>query len=185
MCRALEEQMPRVLAAVDARQLVDRLSGWLIESGLGGADVRELLAGLCRRLNASGFAVDRGGCAILRLHPQIVSEEVSWLKETGATTTAYMTANLMVDPDNRRGPYFDLALNGLTYKRYRLSSEGTVESPLLARLKSEGYEEYFGFRHETGGLASITPFARALGLTPCIAGSFATRRKDGFGEVEI
>jgi hypothetical protein len=63
---------------------VTALSDWLIESGLGGADLRALLAGLCRRLNARGIAVDRGGCAVLRLHPEIVSEEVSWLKETDA-----------------------------------------------------------------------------------------------------
>jgi hypothetical protein len=75
----LGEQTPAVLAATNARQLVETLAGWLVESGLGGADVRELLAGLCRRLNAGGIAVDRGGCGILRLHPQIVSEEVSWL----------------------------------------------------------------------------------------------------------
>jgi hypothetical protein len=54
--------------------MVNTLSHWLIESGLSGADARALLAGLCRRLNAGGIAVDQGGCAILRLHPQIVSE---------------------------------------------------------------------------------------------------------------
>jgi len=56
---------------------VNTLSDWLIESGLSGADLRELLAGLCHRLNPGGIAVERGGCAVLRLHPQIFSEEVS------------------------------------------------------------------------------------------------------------
>ena len=32
--------------------------------------------------------------------------------------------------------------------------------PLLARLRTEGYTEYFGFFHATGGAAAITPFAR-------------------------
>jgi adenylate cyclase len=167
--------------------MIDTLSDWLIESGLGGADLRELLGGLCRRLNADGIAVERGGCAVLRLHPQIFSEEVSWLKETDATATAYFTPNMMLDPDNRRGPYFDLALNGLDYNCYRLASKETPDTggDLLARLKREGYTEYFGFCHQTGGIVSITPFARALGLTPCVAGSFATRRRGGFAEGEI
>jgi hypothetical protein len=49
----------------------------LTESGLGGADLRELPAGLRRRLNAGGIAVDRDGCPVLRLHPQIVSEAIA------------------------------------------------------------------------------------------------------------
>src|SRR5258708_34228488 len=57
--------------------------------------------------------------------------------------------------------------------------------PLLARLRNEGYAEYFGFFHATGGAAAISPFARRIGLGPCVVGSFATRRPGGFGEAEI
>src|SRR5258708_10608070 len=57
--------------------------------------------------------------------------------------------------------------------------------PLLARLRNEGYAEYFGFFHATGGAAAISPFARGIGLGPCVVGSFATRRPGGFGEAEI
>ena len=57
--------------------------------------------------------------------------------------------------------------------------------PLLARLRAEGYTEYFGFFHATGGAAAVSPFARRIGLVPCVVGSFATRRPGGFGEAEI
>ena len=60
-----------------------------------------------------------------------------------------------------------------------------MEMPVLARLRSQGYTEYFGFFHATGGAAAVTPFARRLGLVPCVVGSFATRRPGGFGEAEI
>src|SRR5262249_17077174 len=167
--------------------MINTLAQWLIESGISGADLRELLGGLCRRLNAGGISVDRGGCGALRLHPQIVSEEVSWLKETDVTATAYFTPEMILDPDNRRGPYFELSVNGLDYKCYRLASEETSEvgGGLLARLKREGYTEYFGFCHETGGVVSITPFAPGLGPRPCVAGSFATRRTGGFTQSDI
>src|SRR5260370_38443303 len=92
----------------------------------------------------------------------------------------------MEDPNNRRGPYFDLALKGLRYKRFLLSESGVVEDmPLLARLRNEGYAEYFGFFHATGGAAAISPFARRIGLGPCVVGSFPARRPGGFGEAEI
>jgi hypothetical protein len=41
------------------------------------------------------------------------------------------------------------------------------------------------FFRATGGAAAITPFARRVGLVPCVVGSFATRRPSGFGEAEI
>jgi adenylate cyclase len=178
--------MQNVLSAFDASALAATVVNWLVESGLGGSDVPELLAGLGRRLNAGGVAIDRAGCAILTLHPQIVSQEVAWHSHEDRATTTYFTPKLMEDPNNRRGPYFDLALKGLRYKRFLLSESGVVEDmPLLARLRNEGYAEYFGFFHATGGAAAISPFARRIGLGPCVVGSFATRRPGGFGEAEI
>ena len=159
---------------------------WLVDSGLGGSDLRELVAGLARRLNAGGVAVDRAGCSILTLHPQIVSQEVTWCSEDDSATTRYYTPKLMEDPANRHGPYFDLALNRLKYKRFVLDESGVgKDMSLLARLRAEGYTEYFGFFHATGGAAALSPFARRVGLVPCVVGSFATRRPGGFGEAEI
>src|SRR5260221_1968080 len=109
--------MQNVFSASDASALVATVVNWLVESGLGGSDVPELLAGLGRRLNAGGIAVDRSGCAILTLHPQIVSQEVAWRSDDDTATTTYFTPKLMEDPDKLRGPYFDLALNRLRYKR--------------------------------------------------------------------
>src|SRR5258708_24546873 len=178
--------MQNVLSAFDASAMAATVVNWLVESGVGGSDVPELLAGLGRRLNAGGVAIDRAGCALLTLHPQIVSQEVAWHSHEDRATTTYFTPKLMEDPNNRRGAYFALALKGLRYKRFLLSESGVVEDmPLLARLGNEGYAEYFGFFHATGGAAAISPFARRIGLGPCVVGSFATRRPGGFGEAEI
>ncbi|MGH6810335.1 MAG: adenylate/guanylate cyclase domain-containing protein [Ensifer adhaerens] len=177
--------MRNALSASDASALVAAAVDWLVDSGLGGSDLRELVAGLGRRLNAGGAAVDRAGCATLTLHPQIVSQEVTWCSEDDSATTRYYTPSLMEDPENRRGPYFELALNRLKYKRFFLKDGAEEDMSLLARLRAEGYTEYFGFFHATGGAAAITPFARRVGLVPCVVGSFATRRPSGFGDAEI
>lgn len=159
---------------------------WLVESGLGGCEVPHIVAGLGRRLNAAGIAADRVGCSILTLHPQFVSQEATWLADGGSAITSYYTPKLMEDPDNRRGPYFELALNRLPYKRFPLDAGSVSEDiPLLARLRHEGYTEYFAFFHATGGAGAITPFARRVGLVPCVVGSFATRQAGGFGDGEI
>ena len=146
----------------------------------------ELLVGLCRRLRTGGVGVDRAGCGILTLHPQIVSQEVAWRADEDRATTLNYTPQMMEDPANRQGPYFDLGLSRRTYKRYLLEQGGAGEGmPLLRRLCAEGYSEYFGFFHATGGAGAITPFARRIGLVPCVVGSFATKKPGGFNEAEI
>lgn len=177
--------MKNALSASDASALVAAAVDWLVDSGLGGRDLRELVEGLARRLNAGGAAVDRAGCSILTLHPQIVSQEVTWCSDDDRATTKYYTPKLMEDPDTRRGPYFELALNRLRYKRFLLDEALDDDMSLLTRLRAEGYTEYFGFFHATGGAAALSPFARRVGLVPCVVGSFATRRPGGFGETEI
>jgi len=178
--------MEKALSASDAPARATGVVEWLVESGLGGCEVPHIVAGLGRRLNTAGIAVDRVGCAILTLHPQFVSPEAIWHLDDDSAITNYYTPKLMEDPDNRRGPYYDLALNRLTYKRFPLGAGDTTDDiPLLARLRSEGYTEYFGFFHATGGAAAIAPFARRLGLVPCVVGSFATRQAGGFSEAEI
>jgi adenylate cyclase len=178
--------MEKALSAFDAPARGAGVAAWLVESGLGGCEVPEIVAGLGRRLNTAGVAVDRVGCAILTLHPQFVSQEAIWHADDDRAITNYYTPSLMEDPANRRGPYYDLALNRLTYKRFPLGAGSTTDDvPLLARLRSEGYTEYFGFHHATGGAAAIAPFARRMGLVPCVVGSFATRQAGGFGEAEI
>lgn len=148
--------------------------------------MQELVAGLCRRLNAGGIAVDRAGCSVLTLHPQIFSQEITWRSDDDNAITRYYTPKMAAEADNRRGPYFDLALNKISYKRLFLDEGGAGQDmPLLARLRAEGFTEYFGFFHATSGAAAITPFARRAGLVPCVVGSFATRRPGGFGEGEI
>ena len=115
-----------------------------------------------------------------------MSQEVAWRAEEDRATTLHYTPQMMEDPANRQGPYFDLGLSRRTYKRYRLTEgcEGEGMS-LLERLHAEGYTEYFGFFHATGGAGAITPFARRIGLVPCVVGSFATKKPGGFDETEI
>src|SRR5258708_32856979 len=103
--------MQNVLSASDASALVATVVNWLVESGLGGSDVPELLAGLCRRLNAGGIDVDRAGCAVLTLHPPNGSQEVAWRSEDDTATTTYLTPTPIEEPNNHPAPSFHLALH--------------------------------------------------------------------------
>src|SRR5262249_54991469 len=83
-------------------------------------------------------------------------------------------------------PHTYLSMNRLTYNRFILTGAAPAEDmSLLRRLKAQGYSEYLGFFHATGGAGAVSPFARRVGLVPCVVGSFATRRPGGFGDAEV
>src|SRR5260221_11502449 len=98
--------MQNVLSAFDASALAATVVNWLVESGLGGSDVPELLAGLCHRLNAGGVFIHPARCAVFKLHPQIGLPEVAWDSHEDRATTTLFPPKLMEDPNNRRGPDF-------------------------------------------------------------------------------
>ena len=106
----------------DASALAATSVEWLVESGLRGSDVPGLVAGLCHRLNAGGVGVERAGCAILTLHPQIVSQEIAWRSNDDSTTTTYYSPKMM--EENPVGPYNHLALNRISYQRFPLGERG-------------------------------------------------------------
>jgi hypothetical protein len=83
--------MPTLPSNFDASTLIGTATHWLVKSGLGGCDMPTLLAGLSRRLNARGIAIDRAGYGVLTLHPQIVSQQAVWLSADDKTTMTYFT----------------------------------------------------------------------------------------------
>jgi adenylate cyclase len=171
-------------AVQDARMIVQTTTAWLIEQGLAGHDLPQIVHDLGQTLRQTSLPVDRVGCSVLTLHPQITSEEITWASESEGARTTFYTPQTMQAPENRGGPYFQLAEQGRTYGRFPLGGQAPEQS-LLSRLDREGYTDYFAFFHPTGGSAAISPFGRRVGLVPCVVGSFATRRPGGFGDAEL
>jgi len=79
---------------MDARASVQAATDWLIEQGLRGSDLAALVSGLGRQLRQSGLAIDRAGCALLTLHPQIMSEEAAWDASSDEPRTTLFTPQM-------------------------------------------------------------------------------------------
>jgi hypothetical protein len=126
----------------DAQAIVQTMTAWLTEQGIEGHDVSKIVPGLGQRLRQLQLQVDRVGCAIVSLHPQIMSEEIAWDAESGDAQTTLFTPAMMEVSENRSGPYFQLALNGITYGRFPVADQfGAPEGSLLRRLSREGYRD--------------------------------------------
>jgi len=151
----------------DARAVVQTMVAWLTEQGLEGRDVPAMARGLGQRLRESRLPVDRVGCATLALHPQIMSEEVAWDTESDDARTTLYTSDMMEASENRSGPYFQLALNGITYARFPIGgANGAPEGSLLKRLGREGYTDYFAFFTRPAAAWKSRPSRVASVLSP-------------------
>lgn len=186
MATDVKTRLPtRVDLSSHAQAVVQTATAWLIDQGLEGHDLPDVVRGLGHRLRQLQLPVDRLGCAIVTLHPQITNEEIVWDAESDEARTTLHTPAMMEISANRSAPYFQLASNGITYSRFPVGREDGATEGVLRRLSREDYADYFAFFHPTGGSAEISPLLRRIGVVPSVVGSFATRRPGGFGDVEL
>ena len=76
--------MPQAVLPPDRRDHADSLIGWLLGDARQIPDPNDILTGLCERLVAAGFPVDRATSAIQVLHSETLGVARVWDRETGA-----------------------------------------------------------------------------------------------------
>ena len=95
-----------------------------------------------------------------------MSEEIAWDAESDDARTTLFTSDMMEASENRSGPYFQLALNGITYGRFPIGANGAPERSLLRRLGGEGYTDYFAFFTRRAAAWKSRPSRVASVLSP-------------------
>jgi hypothetical protein len=85
----------RVDLSAHAQAVVQTATAWLIDQGLEGHDLPDVVCGLGHRLRQLQLQVDRLGCAIVTLHPQITNEEIVWDAESDEARTTLHTPAMM------------------------------------------------------------------------------------------
>jgi hypothetical protein len=85
-------------------QAVVQTATWLIDQGLEGHDLPDVVCGLGHKLRQLQLQVDRLGCAIVTLHPQITNEEIVWDAENDEARTTLHTPAMMEISANHSAP---------------------------------------------------------------------------------
>jgi len=169
------------------RQVIE-LHVWAVRQGLLGIGAAELFEGFCRRLALAGVRLWRASAAMRTLHPQWGGYSYTWRRDLNAIEPAQFERG-----DERRrvwltSPFAFLVAQAQTrpgdadpwlHLRRRLTGpEAQLDFPVLEELASAGAADYFAqiVRFGPQGDAS-----RGTG----IGYSFATDRREGFGEDDL
>lgn len=171
-----EDTTPALLECDGPR--VQALSDWLVQQGLRGTGLEDLLAGFCEGLRALGLPLWRGHISMRTLHPSFEALTFVWRPDTGIVRqpVAYTDG---VSDEWLRSPYHHMIQTDNFALRRRLSGpDARVDFQLLEELRDQGATDY---------VARIMPFGDdgiIDGRTGVLA-SWASDRREGFTDAEI
>jgi len=131
---------------------------WLLEDGWKTLTPEALLTEFCPRLVAAGVPLHRVNLSVRLLHPQVFSLAFIW--QPGAPIERLEGAYALLDEDRfRLSPFYDLAHNGATAIRRRITGAGArLDYPILHDLAAEGCTDYLalGLPFSDGRQSAVT-----------------------------
>jgi len=158
---------------------VQYVSDWLVQQGLLGADLGDLLDGFCDHLvDSLGLPLWRGQIAMRTLHPSFEAMVFVWRR--GEAVKNDRVAHTDGDTEEwKRSPfYFMLNNDEFALRRSLEVSAGELVFPLLQDFKEAGGTDY---------VARIMPFgdSGAVDRRTGVLTSWISDRPGGFTEVEV
>ncbi|MBL4720442.1 MAG: adenylate/guanylate cyclase domain-containing protein [Alphaproteobacteria bacterium] len=158
---------------------VQQLSDWLVQQGLLGADLSDLLQGFCDRLvDVLGLPLWRGQVGMRTLHPSFQAMYFVWRR--GQSVEGNQIAHSDGDSDEwRRSPFYHMLKEDMFALRVSLEDAEAVQGfPMLGEFREQGGTDY---------VARIMPFGDdgTMERQTGVLASWTSDRPGGFNESEI
>jgi adenylate cyclase len=157
---------------------VQALSDWLVQQGLRGTTLDDLLAGFCEGLRTLGIPLWRGQIGMRTLHPSFEALTYRWLREEGVQR-AEIAYEESTSPEWQRSPFHHmLETDNFALRRRLAGPDARVDFPLLEEFREQGATDY---------VARMMPFGDSgtlEGRTGVLT-SWTTDRPEGFADEEI
>ena len=164
------------MTEIDAKEITD----WIVRAAVAGESETDILAGICGRLNAAGWALVRASLASNQLDPTSDARGVRWLRQSGGVEEAFPRDNQdWSDTNWARSPFRFLVESGERMLRRRLdAAHKRGEFPILDRFQSEGATDYVAFVWRVGE-------GVLLGGGEGMVASWSTDAPAGFSDAQI
>ncbi len=157
---------------------VQALSDWLVEQGLRGATLDDVLAGFCEGVRGLGIPLWRGHIAMRTLHPSFEALTFRWIREEGVQRDDIEDMDES-SADWQASPYSHMFDNDLERLRRRLvGPDAIVDFALFENFRDQGATDYVA---RVMSFGDSTMSNRAAGVLT----SWTTDRKGGFHDEEI
>jgi len=121
----------------DVRSVVD----WLADGARSAPRAEDVLRELCHRMIAAGLPIRRAAVFVNTLHPNIFGRRFTWQAGKGVAVVDGQYA-LMETDEYLTSPITAVRANGEPIRRHLANSDGPMEFPVLAELRSEGATDY-------------------------------------------
>jgi len=181
----MQEARPAIDYDGALRRQIIELHVWAVRQGLFGTAAAELFDGFCQRLVLRGLSLWRASAAMRTLHPQWGGYSYLWRRDLNAIEPSQFgrgnenSQGWLTSPFAYLVGQAEAGGDPWVHMRRRLAGpEALLDFPLLEELASAGAADYFAqiVRFGPQGDAS-----RGTG----IGYSFATDRREGFGEDDL
>jgi adenylate cyclase len=160
---------------------IERLSAWLIQSGLAGASETALLHGFCDRCKAAGLDLSRALALIDTLHPTYEGRAFRWrsdgideeaIVEYGRTQEGEAAANW------QQSVFYHLLTTGGDELRRKLVDGEAADFLHFDTLRQEGHTDYLAF---------VNRFSKddVIGEMDCFYSYWTTNDPQGFSEAGL
>jgi len=154
----------------------ESLERWLVDQGIKGTGLIEIMDGFCTRLVGEGFALARGYIGLRTLHPKYGAIGFLWQRGSGGVEAERYSHESRNAVDFQRSPFAYLIDRGGGCLRRRLIDQSTPRDfPILDDFVAQGITDY---------ICHLLPFGgqdRADGMTS----SWATDQPGGFAERDV
>ena len=160
---------------------VDRITDWIVRSGLAGAQETDLLREFCEKCNAAGLPVGRALVVIDTLHPVHEGTVFRWRNdnvEEEATIQYGRTTEGAAAESWQRSPFYHVLQTGGEELRRRLAFGEVADFPIIQEMKDAGHTDYIVFVHRFASGA-------AIGEMDCVYSGWSTRSPQGFSDANI
>jgi adenylate cyclase len=160
---------------------VDRITDWIVRSGLAGAQETDLLREFCEKCNAAGLPVGRALVVIDTLHPVHEGTVFRWRNdnvEEEATIQYGRTTEGAAAESWQRSPFYHVLQTGGEELRRRLVFGEAADFPIIQEMKDAGHTDYIVFVHRFASGA-------AIGEMDCVYSGWSTRSPRGFSDANI
>src|SRR5713226_805056 len=155
---------------------VDRITDWIVRSGLAGAQETDLLREFCERCNAAGLLITRALAIIDTLHPVHEGTVFRWrnddVEEKAATQYGPTTEGAAAE-SWQRSPFYHLLQTGKEELRRRIGFGDEADFGIIEEMKDLGHTDYLVFVHrfkDDGTIGEMDSFYSA----------WSTRHPEGF-----
>jgi len=163
-------------------QSIQDISDWIVSQALTSQSLDDVLAGFCQHLNKNCFNLVRVNVAMSALHPTIVAQTISWMKDHGSDAEDVMHS------DAPRTDWLSSPIRILTEGsdevRHRLDQGTSWQGyPILERLRDMGATDYFAAASSFSN--TFSEDKDAIARIDGVIVSWATDQKGGFTENQI